>query len=187
MQRPLRTHDVEKKTNILERQRLIPCSKKLLLLLHDMSCKYVRFTWASCQNLHTRSRSAYRPRIQNIHTIPFSHFKFEPGNFTSWSKTIISIALTVLSPMLILMRKSTSSSSNVAAGVCSNCLCQARQQRRRSRSTQRQQQQPQKKEKKYKNPMEKTFKILHRKHKLITQGEKEKIKVFVYNLTGRCF
>jgi hypothetical protein len=35
--------------------------------------------------------------------------------------------------------------------------------------------------------MEKTFKILHRKHKLLTQGEKEKIKVFVYNLTGRCF
>jgi hypothetical protein len=69
-------------------------------------------------------------------------------------------------------------------------LCQARQQRRRSRSTQRQQrqqQQPQKKEKKYKNPMEKTFKILHRKNKLLTQGEKEKIKVFVYNLTGRCF
>ncbi len=133
----------KKKTNILERHRLIPCSKKLLLLLHDMSCKYVRFTWASCKNLHTRSRSAYRPGIQYIHTIPFPHFKFEPGNFTSWSKMIISIALTVLSPMLILMRKSTSSSSNAAAGVCSSCLCQARQQRRRSRSTQQQQRQQQ--------------------------------------------
>lgn len=139
----------KKKTNILERQRLIPCSKKLLLL-HDMSYKYVRFTWASCKNLHTRSRSAYRPRIQYIHTISFSHFKFEPGNFTSWSKMIISIALIVLSPMLILMRKSTSSSSNVAEGVCSSCLCQARQQRRRSLSTQQQRrrQQPQKKRKK---------------------------------------
>lgn len=40
--------------------------------------------------------------------------------------------------------------------------------------------------KKLKIPMEKTLKILHRKHKLLTQGEKE-IKVFVYNLTGTCF
>jgi hypothetical protein len=46
---------------------------------------------------------------------------------------------------------------------------------------------PQKIKIKIQNPMEKIFKILHRKHKLLTQGEKEKIKVFVYNLTGTCF
>jgi hypothetical protein len=46
---------------------------------------------------------------------------------------------------------------------------------------------PKKKKKKHKNPMQKTFKILHRKHTLLTQGEKERKKVFVYNLTGTCF